>query len=59
MNDGTDRCAVLSDSVELDFDFLAILDLRLVAGESLLLGSDPVLVESPESVLVKMIGPDS
>ena len=55
--DGSNNCAVLSDSVELDFDFVLVLVLGLVSGEGFLLGSDPVFVESPEGVLVEMVGP--
>ena len=54
---GSHNCTVLSDSVELDLDFVLVLVLRLVSGEGFLLGPDPVFVEPPEGVLVEMVGP--
>lgn len=50
---------VLFDSVELDFNFLGILGLSLIAREGFLLGLNPVLVEPAEGSLVEMVGPDS
>lgn len=57
-NSSHDSC-VLSDSVELNFNFLGILSLSLITRESFLLGLNPVLVESAESSLVEMVSPDS
>ena len=58
--DSSNDCAVLFDSVQLDLNFLGTLgDSVGILSECLLLGSSPVLVESSESVLLKMSSPDS
>jgi len=55
-NDGT----VLLDSLHLSADGLAVVltELLGVSGESLLLGSVPVSVESPLELIRKVLGPD-
>lgn len=57
-DDPHDR-AVLLDSVELGLELLGGLgDLVVVLAEGFLLGVHPVLVESPEGVLLEVAGPD-
>lgn len=57
--DGSDDGAVLLHSFQLSLDlFRSLLVLLSVLGESLLLGSVPVLVESSSAVGVEMLSPD-
>lgn len=59
VSDDSDNSAVLLDSVELSLSSLGVLgNFGLIVGESLSLGVVPVLVESSESSLVKMLGPN-
>lgn len=59
VDDGSHNSAVFSDSVELDLNALGVLGrFSLVVAEGFSLGIDPVLVESAESALVKVICPD-
>jgi len=60
---GVDDCsysgAVFTDAVKLHLDFLGVLGrFSLVVAESFLLGVNPVLVESSESALVKVVSPN-
>lgn len=59
VGNGSHDGGVLFDSVELDFNFLGVLGLSLIAREGFLLGLNPVLVEPAEGSLVEVVGPDS
>ena len=60
MDDSSNWGSVFSDSVEFNFQFLGLFgNSWLVAGESFLLGVNPVLVESSEGSLVEVVSPDS
>jgi len=55
----SDNSAVFLDSVELEGDgFSTVLVFSRVLGESLLLGVNPVLVESSLELVAEMLGPD-
>ena len=55
----TDNRAVLLDTSELTEEVLGLLgNVLLVLGESLLLGTVPVLVEATEDLIGKVVGPD-
>lgn len=60
VTDGSDDGAVLGQSVELDFNSFSVFTVfSLIVGESLLvLRVHPVFIESSESSLVQMVGPD-
>ena len=60
VDDSSNWGSVFSDSVEFNFQFLGLFgNSWLVAGESFLLGVNPVLVESSEGSLVEVVSPDS
>lgn len=59
VDDSSDNGTVFFNSVELHLHLLGVLGLGLVSAEGFLLGVDPVLVESSESALVEVVGPNS
>jgi hypothetical protein len=59
MDDDTDDGAILLDAVELDLNVVGVLgDLLLVLWECLLLGVQPVLIETSKGILGKLVGPN-
>lgn len=54
-----DDCAVLLDTVELGLNVVGVLRyLLLVLGESLLLGVQPILIETTEGILGELVSPN-